>query len=116
MFGDFEIRLSPTGNWQLKFINIYNEITISDDENEYKKRNYMTISKENNEYSILQIDESKFQGTAQGTAQKEVKHNYTFFILNIVTETKQLIQIRSGNRISLEYLVYHVHLLFYLNI
>jgi len=112
MFGDFEIRLSPTGNWQLKFINIYNEITISDDENEYKKRNYIKISKENNEFSILQIDESKFQVTAQ----KEVKHNYTFFILNIVTETKQLIQIRSGNRISLEYLVYHVHLLFYLNI
>jgi len=116
MFGDFEIKLSPSDNWQLKFINIFKEITISDDENEYKKKNFTKLGKDN-EFSIEQAEEVRKEG------------KYSCFILNIISGKKGVkddkedgdnddkdvkeeqsyhIQIRSGNRISLEYLVYHV--------
>ena len=98
MFGDFEIKLSPTDNWELKFINIFKHITISDSENEYKKKNYIQLEKDN-EFTIEQKEEQRKEG------------KFTCFILNIISSDKKYqIQVRSGNRISLEYLVYHVFL------
>jgi len=106
MFGDFEIKLSKTDNWELKFINIYTHITISDDENEYKKKNYTSLTKEN-DYSIEEMEEVRKEG------------KFVFYVLNVVSDkNKYHIQIRSGNRISLEYLVYHVSsssIIFYIN-
>lgn len=51
MFNDFEAKLSPDANWELKYIHVFNGIFIAATENEYKKGNKIALDGEN-DYSI----------------------------------------------------------------
>ena len=89
MFNDFETKLSPDSNWELKYVHIYHGIFISNSENEYKKGN-KTILNSQNEFSI----------------ETKVTPEMTFYILNIKSKSYH-VMIRSNSRISLEYIIFH---------
>jgi len=89
MFNDFETKLSPDSNWELKYIHIYHGIFISNSENEYKKGNKTNLNSQN-EFNI----------------ETKVTPEMTFYILNIKSLSYH-VMIRSNSRISLEYIIFH---------
>jgi len=89
MFNDFETKISPDANWELKYIHIYHGIYISPTENEYKKGNKIGLNEEN-EFKI----------------ETKVTDEMTFYILHIKSKSYH-VMIRSINRISLEYIIFH---------
>jgi len=92
MFNEFDTKLTPESNWELKYIHIFKGIYIAPSENDYKKGNKIHL-KEENEFSI----EEKAQDDVQ------------IYILNIKS-SKYHIQIRSNDRIPLEYVIFHANL------
>ncbi len=90
MFNEFETKLTPESNWELKYIHIFKGIFIATSENEYKKGNK------------IQLDEN----TAEFTIQSKSSDDLTFFTLTIKTNQHEVI-IRSNSRISLEYIIFH---------
>ena len=89
MFNDFETKLSPDSNWELKYIHIYHGIFISPSENEYKKGNKTSLNSQN-EFNI----------------ETKVTPEMTFYILHIKSKSYH-VMIRSNSRISLEYIIFH---------
>ena len=89
MFNDFETKLTPESNWELKYIHIFKGIFISSSENEYKKGNRLSLS-DYNEFKV------------------EVKNsdNVLYFVLHIKSKEYH-VMIRSNSRISLEYIIFH---------
>jgi len=89
MFNDFETKLSPDSNWELKYVHIYKGIFIAPSENEYKKGNKMFLNQEN-EFNI----------------ETKVSDEMTVYVLNIKSKSYH-VMIRSNSRISLEYIIFH---------
>lgn len=89
MFNEFETKLTPESNWELKYIHIFKGIYIAPSENEYKKGNKMHLHEEN-EFAI----------------EEKTADEMTYFILHIKSK-KYHIMIRSNSRISLEYIIFH---------
>lgn len=89
MFNDFETKLTPEANWELKYIHIFKGIFIAPTENEYKKGNKMCLNSEN-EFNI----------------ETKVTDEMTLFILHIKSKLYH-VMIRSNSRISLEYIFFH---------
>ncbi len=89
MFNEFETKLTPDSNWELKYIHIFKGIFIATSENDYKKGNKISLNDEN-EFSI----------------ETKEAEDLSFFVLNIKSN-KYHIMIRSNDRISLEYIIFH---------
>jgi hypothetical protein len=89
MFNEFETKLTPESNWELKYIHIYKGIYIASSENDYKKGNRIILDDEN-EFSV----------------EEKTTEDLSFFVLNIKSK-KYHIMIRSSSRISLEYVIFH---------
>jgi hypothetical protein len=89
MFNEFETKITPEDNWELKYIHIFKGIYISPSENEYKKGNRMSLSGDN-EFSL----------------EEKKSEDIQFFVLHIKSKTYHVL-IRSNSRISLEYIIFH---------
>jgi hypothetical protein len=90
MFNDFEVKLTPESNWELKYVHIYQGIFIAATENEYKKKNLKALNEKDNKFNISEMKGKDFD----------------YFILEIKSSNYD-VQIRSTSRISLEYLIFH---------
>ena len=67
MINEFEVKMTPESNWELKFINIFRGISISNNETDYRNKlrtkldgdNHFEIEEKKNEdgykYYILTI-------------------------------------------------------------
>jgi len=92
MFNDFETKLSPDSNWELKYVHVFKGIFIAETENEYKNGKKLCLN-EQNEFSI----------------EEKKTEEVSFYLLNIKSN-KYHVMIRSNNRISLEYIIFHATL------
>lgn len=89
MFNDFEMKLDPTDNWDLKYLHVYHGIFISESENEYKKG------------KKIHIQEPRFE-----FVEEKTKHDAVYYVL-IITGINQTAYIRANQKISLEYIIYN---------
>lgn len=90
MINEFEVKMTPDSNWEIKFINIFNGISISNNENDYRNQFRTRLNSEN----IFSIEE------------KRNEEGYKYFILTIKSPN-YTVQIRAISRITLEYFIYH---------
>lgn len=90
MINEFEVKMTPDSNWELKFINIFRGISISNNETDYRNQ----IRTKLNSTNIYSIDEKKNE------------KGYKYFILTIKSPV-YTVQIRAISRITLEYFIYH---------
>ena len=89
MFNEFETKLTPESNWELKYVHIFKGIFISTSENEYKKGHRMVLAEEN-----------------EFTIEEKKADDLEFYVLHIKSKAYH-ISIRSNSRISLEYIIFH---------
>lgn len=90
MINEFEVKMTPESNWELKFINIFRGISISNNETDYRNKLRTKLDADNH----FEIEEKKNED------------GYKYYILTI-SSTKYKVQIRAVSRISLEYFIYH---------
>ena len=103
MFGEFETKLTQNSNWILMHIRVYQGLYIAKSENHYKRMVYDKVLKEK---LILDINE-------YNSSDKE--NSLTYFILEIKSG-EETVFIRSNNRLTLEYICYHVIILIIIGI
>ena len=60
MFNDFETKLTPDSNWEIKHINILKGFHISDTENDLKNGNFLKLNPLELEFSIEDRGEKDF--------------------------------------------------------
>ena len=91
MLNDFEVKMSPESDWELRQVNIYNDISFSNINTTNKKVNHHSFTSipksPNNNFSISQVDNK-------------------YYILTISNDNVY-IKIRAVSRISLEYIIFH---------
>ena len=52
MFNEFETKITPSSNWEIKHINILKGFQIADSENELKNGNLLKLNPDELEFSI----------------------------------------------------------------
>lgn len=52
MFNEFETKMTPDSNWEIKHINILKGFHIAESENELKNGNFLKLETNNLEFSI----------------------------------------------------------------
>lgn len=60
MFNEFETKLTPESNWEIKHINILKGFHIAESENELKNGNYIKLKSNELEFSIEDRGEKDF--------------------------------------------------------
>lgn len=60
MFNEFETKLTPESNWEIKHINILKGFHIAESENEFKNGNYLKLKSDELEFSIEDRGEKDF--------------------------------------------------------
>lgn len=93
MINEFEVKMSPESNWELRQINIYNDISFS---------NTHSKSSETHPHSFTSISKNS-------NLNFDIAQNEKYFVLSITNE-KIDIKIRAISRIGLEYIIYHAML------
>ena len=89
MINEFEVKMTPESNWELKFINIFRGISISNNETEYRNKIRTKLDSENH----FEIDE-KLIKVSQGEETAELPWNQVYK----VTGNKKRILIFSNRR------------------
>lgn len=93
MQNDFEVKSQDELTWSIKYVNVFDRISFSENEHFYRNGNFVRLE-EKNEFSI---EESKSEKGDQ------------VFILNIKNKEKNYhYQIKAYNRIILEHIIFHV--------
>ena len=98
MFGEFETKLSEESNWNLCHLHVFLGIYVSKTENDYKRKLFEKVFKEDLSFSIE-------EHTIIDKKEKESK----YYIL-IIKSKDDKIEVRSTSRLPLEYICFHVNL------
>ena len=62
MYNEFETKLSPEKQWEIKHVNIHKDFKIADSENELKSGKFLRLKTEEIEFSIEDRGEKDFIG------------------------------------------------------
>lgn len=88
MFNDFEMKFEDQGNWQLKYLHVYQGIFIAETEGDYKEGRKVELEDPTFDFKVEVIDKTK----------------YNILVIN----SKQLsVNIRAQEKIALEYIIYN---------
>lgn len=97
MFGEFDTKLSDNSNWKTMHVRVYNGLYAAKTENHYKRKNYDKVLKEKLQFEIEEL-----------TINDKKDNISTYFVLTVKSK-EDVIWIRSNNRLTLEYIAYHVN-------